>query len=55
MAMQSPHSLWHFLFGMGKGSGAAFLFMVIGMTGVLSCLPFLVNKNIWKLENKKSA
>ncbi|MET1250011.1 hypothetical protein ABWW58_14625 [Sporolactobacillus sp. STCC-11] len=55
MAVQQPHSLWSFLFGVGKGSGAAFLFMVIGIVGTLSCLPFLTDKNIWKLENKKSA
>jgi MFS family permease len=55
MAAQPPHSLWIFLFGAGKGSGAAFLFMVIGIVGVLSCLPFRADKNIWKLENKKSA
>lgn len=50
MAAQSMGSLWVTLFGAGKGSGAALLFFIIGITGALSCLPFRADKNIWKLE-----
>ncbi|MDC7126977.1 MAG: MFS transporter [Spirochaetales bacterium] len=38
------------LFGTGKGSGAAFLFFVIGVVGVFACLPFRADKHILKLE-----
>lgn len=50
MAVQSADSLWSALFGTGKGSGAALLFLVIGIFGALSCLPFRADKNIWRLE-----
>jgi len=50
MAGQPAGSLLTALFGTGKGSGAALLFLVIGITGSLSCLPFRVDRNIWKLE-----
>ncbi len=50
MAEQSMSSLWVTLFGLGKGSGAALLFFVIGIFGALSCLPFRVDRNIWRLE-----
>lgn len=50
MAAQSSESLWILLFGLGKGSGAALLFFVIGVFGALSCLPFRADKHIWKLE-----
>lgn len=40
MAAQSSDSLPVFLFGKGKGSGAAMLFFVIGVIGVLICLIF---------------
>ena len=38
------------LFGTGKGSGAAFLFAVIGVMGVLVCIVFSRMKNMRKLE-----
>ena len=38
------------LFGTGKGSGAAFLFAVIGVMGVLVCIVFSRLKNMRKLE-----
>lgn len=38
------------LFGHGKGSGAALLFLLIGIFGALSCLPFRWDKHIWRLE-----
>jgi MFS family permease len=50
MATQGPGSLWVTLFGMGKGSGAALLFLVIGVFGALSCLPFRASRAIWRLE-----
>ncbi len=46
MAMPPVGSLWITLFG----SGAAFLFLVIGFFGSLSCLPFRADKHIRKLE-----
>ncbi|WP_040952572.1 MFS transporter [Gorillibacterium massiliense] len=51
MAVQSLDSMWVTLFGAGKGSGAALLFLVIGFFGALSCLPFRMDKNIWRLED----
>ena len=50
MAAQPFYSIWVTLFGAGKGSGAALLFLVIGVFGALSCLPFRTDKNIWRLE-----
>ena len=38
------------LFGTGKGSGAAFLFAVIGVSGVLVCIVFSRLENMRKLE-----
>ena len=38
------------LFGTGKGSGTAFLFAVIGVTGVLVCVIFSKLKAMWNLE-----
>ena len=40
LAVQAPDSLLPRLFGSGKGSGAAMLFAVIGVAGVLVCLLF---------------
>ncbi|WP_243128364.1 hypothetical protein [Clostridium chromiireducens] len=34
------------VFGTGKGSGAAFLFFILGIVGVLTCLIFRKNTNI---------
>lgn len=39
------------LFGTGKGSGAAFLFAVIGVSGVLVCIVFSRLKAMQELEN----
>ena len=38
------------MFGTGKGSGAAFLFAVIGVMGVLVCIVFSRLENMRKLE-----
>jgi MFS family permease len=50
MELQKAGSLLTILFGSGKGSGAAFLFFVIGIFGSLSCLPFRMDRHIWGLE-----
>lgn len=50
MAVQSLDSVYIALVGAGKGSGAALLFLVIGVFGALSCLPFRADRHIWKLE-----
>lgn len=39
------------LFGIGKGSGAAFLFAILWLAGVGVCLIFRTDKHIWKLES----
>lgn len=45
-------SYLNMLFGTGKGSGAALLFFVIGILGVIVCLIFRKNKSIWNLEQQ---
>lgn len=52
MANQLNSSLLVTLFGAGKGSGAALLFFVIGVLGMLSCLPFRFDKHIKQLGTK---
>lgn len=51
-ARMEPGSLWALLFGLGKGSGAAGLFLVLGFLGVLTCLIFRRDRHIWSLEDK---
>lgn len=46
----SSDNLITLLFGEGKGSGAAMLFFVIGIAGVIVCLIFRKNKNIYNIE-----
>lgn len=53
MVAQVSTSWWGILFGTGKGSGAALLFCVLGIFGVLTCLPFRANKHIWQLEKEE--
>lgn len=48
--LQTPESLFCCLFGTGKGSGAAFLFLVLGFLGVAVCLCFRCSKLIRGLE-----
>ena len=50
MARQTSDSILVRLFGMGKGSGAAFLFGVLGIAGVMVCLYFQGNKHIRELK-----
>lgn len=49
-ATQTSNQLFLLAFGSGKGSGAAFLFAVIGFIGVVTCLVFRKDRHIWKLE-----
>ncbi|WP_321301839.1 MFS transporter [uncultured Sphaerochaeta sp.] len=49
----ATNDLLIFLFGSGKGSGAAFLFAVMGVIGVATCLVFGKNRAIWGLEQKE--
>lgn len=44
-------SLLTHLFGSGKGSGAAVLFLIIGVAGVMVCLIFRRNKHLQKLNS----
>ena len=50
MAAQPAGSLLCFLFGEGKGSGAALLFLLLAVVGELTCLLFRRDKQIWALE-----
>ena len=50
MARQTSDSILVHLFGMGKGSGAAFLFGVLGIAGVMVCFYFQGNKHIKELK-----
>ena len=52
MAAQVPESLLGMLFGMGKGSGAAALFLVLWIIGLVTCLIFRQDRNIWLLEKE---
>lgn len=50
MASREQGSIFIKLFGSGKGSGAAFLFLVLAFSGIAVCLYFRRDKAIWKLE-----
>ena len=50
MAAQGSASLLAWLFGSGKGSGAAFLFCVLGVLGSATCLFFRHDRHLWALE-----
>ena len=50
MAAQNTSSMLTTIFGVGKGSGAAFLFFFLGIIGVLTSLVFRKSKYIWQLE-----
>lgn len=50
MALQETSGVLAIAFGTGKGSGAAFLFFILGIVGVLTCLIFRKNTHIWQLE-----
>ena len=40
----------YFLGGVGEGSGAALLFLLLGFAGIAICLLFRRDSNIWSLE-----
>lgn len=50
MAAQGPDSLLTVLFGSGKGSGAALLFLILAFAGTFVCLFFRKDRYIWELE-----
>lgn len=53
MRMQKEGSILRYLFGPGKGSGAAFLFFVIAFAGIGVCLYFENDRHIWELEKRR--
>lgn len=57
MAAASPGGLPAFLFGSGKGSGAAALFFVLGLAGVLICFIFyyVLRQDRWVSPNIQAA
>lgn len=50
MRKQEKGSILVHLFGSGKGSGAAFLYAIIAVAGIVVCLYFRNKKEIWDLE-----
>lgn len=54
MALQHKPGILTWLYGTGKGSGAAILFSVLGITGITVCLCFRKDKHLWCLEQKNS-
>lgn len=50
MASLSTENIFITVFGSGKGSGAALLFFIIAIIGVITCLVFRKDPHIWKLE-----
>ncbi len=55
MGAQSADSLLVSLFGAAKGAGAAMLFFIIGITGVLVCLAFNLRLRKYKWSEKAGA
>ena len=53
MAASQKGSVLRFLFGEGKGSGAALLFFVIAWAGIITCLVFRKDRHIWSLEKER--
>ena len=54
MSLQPADGILTALFGAGKGSGAAFLFAVLWLAGMVVCLVFRKDKHIWKLEQNNA-
>ena len=50
MKVQRPDSLLIILFGSGKGSGAALLFLILAFAGIFVCLIFRKDVHLWQLE-----
>jgi hypothetical protein len=38
MTLRSDDTFWTFLFGSGKGSGAALMMFILGVTGTVLCI-----------------
>lgn len=53
MAIQPAQGVFGMFFGSEKGSGAAFLFFILGILGVITCLVFRKDKNIRQLGNSE--
>ncbi len=50
MRRQLPDSIWVTVFGADTGAAAAILLMILGGIGLVTCLIFRRNREIWKLE-----
>lgn len=50
MTGMPDNSVLALIFGSGKGSGAAFLLLFLGIIGVITCVIFRKDKHIWDLE-----
>lgn len=48
-----PNNLLIRLLGGGKGSGAALLFLLLWLLGLLTCLLFRKDRHIWALESER--
>lgn len=55
MAAQPTGSFFSAVFGQGKGTGAALLFFVIALIGVLTCLLFRKDPHLWALERENQS
>lgn len=55
MALQQKGSPLVHMFGMGKGSGAACFFAVLGVCGVLTCIVFRRNKHLCAMQAEELA
>lgn len=52
--MQTQPPLLTDLFGTGKGSGAAFFYFILAISGIAVCLIFRRSKKLWQLEQPQS-
>ncbi|MFR5073064.1 MAG: hypothetical protein ACLTDS_13490 [Bianqueaceae bacterium] len=52
MASQAQDSILVALVGSGKGSGAAILYLIIAVLGVMVCLIFRRDRQLWALEDR---
>ena len=52
MALQPLGSVLPAVFGTGKGSGAAVLFLGLWLLGLITCLVFRKDRHIWQLEKE---
>lgn len=54
MRAQSSNSVFIKIFGSGKGTGAAFLFLILAFLGIATCFVFLGDSHLRKLDETKS-